>query len=247
MNIYEKLYYIKQYTDYLGEIYGTEDFSIYLYSLIKMRKPQQIVELGTGLGITALWAGLALEENRLGNLITIDNGSEWPQISQVQHRIGKFFRPNYSDYVTNLISTFNLNAQIDFKHSEINAVEIPFGVDILFSDFSHGPLDILMLFSKYLVNMSDYSVMMFDSASTFYPSYLMLEQLIPMLNSGRIPNSMLEHTPDSEALEHKIKRSSFTLQHIVENKSRAQNSTACIYIQPIDLLPYPKKHLRGFA
>ena len=33
-------------------------------------------------------------------------------------------------------------------------------------------------------------------------------------------------------------------EHIVENKDRSQNSTACITIQPYDLFPYPKVNVR---
>ena len=36
----------------------------------------------------------------------------------------------------------------------------------------------------------------------------------------------------------------FKLEHIVENKDRSQNSTACITIQPYDIFPYPKVNVR---
>jgi len=245
MNVYEKLYHIKRYSDAVGSIYGTEDFGPYFYSLVKMRRPQRLVELGTGLGLISLWAGLALEENGSGRLITIDNGSEWSYISQARDRIGSFFHENYTTYIQQLISTFELSAIVHFEHAEINEVKIFEGVDILFSDFSHGPLDIIMLLSTYLECMSECSVMMFDSASTYYPSYQMLEQLVPMLNAGRVPQSLLEHAANPDSLRQRIQRTEFKLHHVIEAKPRPQNSTACLYLQPIDVIPYPRTTMRA--
>jgi predicted O-methyltransferase YrrM len=245
MNCYEKLYHIKRYSDAVGSIYGTEDFGLYFYSLVKMRRPQRVVELGTGLGIIALWGGLALEENGSGKLITIDNGSEWSHISQARDRIGSFFHSDYATYIQQLISTFELSATVHFEHAEINEVKIFDGVDILFSDFSHGPRDIIMLLSNYLERMSECSVMMFDSASTYYPSYQMLEQLVPMLNAGRIPEALLEHAANPDSLRQRVQRTEFKLHHVVEAKPRSQNSTACLYLQPVDLIPYPRTTMRA--
>ena len=66
MDNYERLLKIKKFTDRVGPVYGTEDFGIYLYSVIKMIKPQNVVELGTGLGATMLWSAQALLENNTG-------------------------------------------------------------------------------------------------------------------------------------------------------------------------------------
>ena len=77
---YDKFAELKQFTDSVGKIYGTEDFSLYLYSLVKMTRPSTVLELGTGLGTAALWMALALKENNNGILHTIDDGSEWERI-----------------------------------------------------------------------------------------------------------------------------------------------------------------------
>ena len=63
MNHYENFLNLKQFTDRIGPIYGTEDLGIYLYSIVKMLKPKNVIELGTGLGTTMLWISQALVEN----------------------------------------------------------------------------------------------------------------------------------------------------------------------------------------
>lgn len=240
MNVYEKLFFIKQYTDSVGEIYGTEDFSVYLYSLIKMSKPKRVVELGTGLGSVMLWSALALEENREGRIYTVDNGSEWNHLKQAKPRMGPLFREQYVEYVNNLIDNFEFNGYISFINRNISINELPDNIDILFSDFAHGPKDVMQMLIEALPKLSDTSILMFDSASTYYSSYLMLNELVKMLNSGYLPASL----SSSPELLNKICRCSFEIRHIVEAKARAQNSTACIHIQPKDIFPHPLSHMR---
>lgn len=240
MNKYEKLFFIKQYTDSIGSIYGTEDFSIFLYSLIKMRKPKTVVELGTGLGSIALWAGLALEENESGRFYTVDNGAEWNHLKQAKPQMGPMFREQYLEYINNLIDKFELTQYIKFIHRDISNTELPDGIDILFSDFSHGPVDILSLLSEILPKMSATSIVMFDSASTYYSSYHTLEAIVDMFNSGKVPASM----QNRKHIQELVNSSRFRLQHVVESKDRAQNSTACLYIEPVDIFPHPLTHMR---
>lgn len=241
MNINEKLLRIKNYTDKIGQIYGTEDFSIYLYSLIKMSKPKKIVELGTGLGSVMLWSALALEENRDEGLIyTVDNGSDWDHLKQAKGSMGDMFREQYSEYVNNLIDNFKLSSYINFINSDIAIHDLPNDIDILFSDFSHGPVQVLSIINQVLPKLSDTSILMFDSASTYYPSYLVLREIVEILNKGQIPASFNKY----DELSKKVNRCTFELRHVIENKSRDQNSTACIHIQPRDIFPSSLTHMR---
>ena len=59
----------------LSELYGTENFNYFIYSLIKMDKPKTVVELGSGLGTTTLMMAQAIKENKIGILHTIAFGS----------------------------------------------------------------------------------------------------------------------------------------------------------------------------
>jgi predicted O-methyltransferase YrrM len=240
MNCYEKLYFIKQYTDSIGSIYGTEDFAIFLYSLIKMRKSKTVVELGTGLGSIMLWSALALQENNSGHFYTVDNGSEWPSLKAARPQMGPLFREEYADYINNLINYFKLSDSVTFINNQINLSNLPNNIDIIFSDFAHGPKDIVSMLPDMLLKCADSSVIMFDSASTYYSSYHTLEAIVALFNAGKIPASM----KSSEQLQKKISTSKFTIQHMLESKPRAQNSTACLYIDPIDILPHPLTNMR---
>ena len=61
----------------IGFIYGSEDISMLFYSLIRREQPLNVVELGTGLGVSALWMAQAVKEVGKGHVWTIDDGSQW--------------------------------------------------------------------------------------------------------------------------------------------------------------------------
>lgn len=237
----DKFSELKKYTDSIGFIYGTEDFSIYLYSIVKMMKPRNVVELGTGLGSAALWTALALEENKSGSILTIDDGSEWDRIKTKVGMTTGIYEEKYSDYINNLIHKFQLEDNIVFWNQRIDTVPVN-DIDILFSDFAHGPFDIVKLIGDYLPKMSDDSYMFFDSASTHYGSYHTLETIVDCFNNGKIPKVFKDINAN---LKEKIFNCKFQLNHIVENKDRNQNSTACIRIMPVDIFPYPRVNVRG--
>lgn len=245
-DLYQRLAELKRYTDRIGSIYGTEDLSVYLYSVIKMMKPKTVVELGTGLGSTMLWSAIALEENNQGVLYTVDDGSEWERISTASELIGEHFRKDYDQYIQDLISTFQVYEIIQFINKKISVVNVNH-IDLLFSDFAHGVFDITKLFADYLPRMNDYSKIFIDSASTNYSSYHTIEKIVEILNSGKIPKSFEEAS--SSVFEHdillkQVQKSRFKIDHIIENKDRNQNSTCCITIEPIDIFPYPRRNIR---
>ena len=122
---------LKSYTDSIGSIYGTENISIYLYSLARMIEPKLVVDLGTGLGSTSLWVAAALEENNKGTLITVDDGSEWDRIKQAKDLIEPYFREDYSDFIYNLIHSFELNSYVSFIHSRIETLAVTQKIDML--------------------------------------------------------------------------------------------------------------------
>ena len=237
----DKFVSIKRYTDSIGSVYGTEDFSIYLYSIVKMLKPKNVVELGTGLGSTAFWAALALEENGFGRIITVDDGSEWDSVgTYVRSLVGKHYNSDYATYINNLITSFDLK-NIHLLNEKISVININEPIDILFTDFAHSVFDIVQLLAYYIPKMSSYSKIYIDSASTNYSSYCALERIVESLNHGKVPASIKEVAVE----EIDISSSKFYLEHIIENKDRSQNSTACITIMPEDIFCYPRVGIRG--
>lgn len=245
MNHYEKFVNLKQFTDSVGPIYGTEDFAIYLYSIVKMTKPKTVLELGTGFGTTSLWVALALEENSVGKIYTIDDGSEWPKLESYKEKFKNLYRENYSDYIKNLFEQFELTNQIEFYNTKVEKKKIE-NIDILFCDFSHSPFSVVNLLVDYLPKMSENSFVFIDSASTYYSSYHTLESIVDIFNFGKIPKTFLDMVSplDRDKFYHRVMTSKFELTHIVENKDRAQNSTAQIKITPVDIFPNPKINIR---
>ena len=71
---------LDQYTNYrasaktstVGELYGTESFRHFLYSLVRMDRPSVVVELGCGGAATALMVSKALHENHDHGGLTIN-------------------------------------------------------------------------------------------------------------------------------------------------------------------------------
>lgn len=246
LNHYEKLSKLKRFTDNVGKIYGTEDFAVYLYSIIKITKAKNIIEFGTGLATTTLWAALALEENQEGVIHTIDDGSDWEHLSKAKDRFIQYYSDNYKQYISNVISDFELLDRVIFYNQKIQRLDINNSIDIIFSDYSHGPYSILKLLADYLTKMSSLSYIFIDSASTYYSSYQTLEALIGILNQGRVPLTLDEmiDSKEKDDFVKKVQSSKFELTHIIENKSRDQNSTAQIKISPLDIMPHPRVNIR---
>lgn len=243
---YGKFEKLKKFTDSVGKVYGTEDFAVYLYSLVKMTKPKTVLELGTGLGTTALWIAQAMEENDRGTLFTVDDGSEWKDLKSLVNLLVSHYREDYTQYINDLVSHFSYQKQIRFINERVSSLNFSPNYDIVFSDFSHGPFFIVKLIADVLPLMEDNSYIFIDSASTLYPSYHTLESIVDHFNRGKVPRTVLELVP----VEHhgkfynKVLSSKFELTHIIENKDRNQNSTAQIKISPCDIMPQPRVNIR---
>lgn len=246
-NIYETIGSLKRYTDSVGSIYGTEDFSVYLYSMIKMMKPNTVVEFGTGLGSSMLWSALALKENGFGKIVTVDDGSEWYRLKTAREAMLHHYREDYSEFIHGLIKNFELQDNVVFLNKKIDTLNIE-NIDILFSDFAHGVFDVVKLLVDYLPRMSKHSRIYIDSVSTHYPSYMAIERIVDIMNSGKMPRVFSDIDSfkiHSVYLSEKIQNSEFKIEHIVENKDRNQNSTCCITVSPIDIFPHPRKNIRS--
>jgi hypothetical protein len=210
-----------------------------------MTRPKTVLELGTGLGSTALWAALALEENAHGIIHTIDNGSEWHTMRSIDSILGDFYRKDYADYVKNLISYFELHNHINFINDTISDNYVD-KIDILFCDYSHGPHAVTKLIADYFLKMNPNSFIFIDSASTYYPSFQLLESMISQLNSGKIPLTLIEMVSKDklQVFQDKVINTKFELTHLIENKNRNQNSTTQIKLSPVDIMPQPRVNIR---
>jgi hypothetical protein len=252
--------WLTSFTDIVGSVFGTEDFSFFLYSLLRMQKPERVVELGTGLGVSALWMALAIKQNGKGHIWTVDD-FEWVEkqkltllITELRNRdvlVLEDLSP--AKYYDGISQALGVNDHLTFVKTKIILQErghfarYPFSkepIDLLFSDFQHGPTKILAILAHFLPKMSPASSIIIHSAPTSWPSYLLLEQLVEQFNRGRIPLALQELCEvDLGKLAHSRR---MVLVHLTESKNRNQNSAAWLKIEPIDLLPHPRSTMRGY-
>jgi hypothetical protein len=248
-------------SDVIGTIFGTEDFCIFLYSLVRMQAPAVMVELGTGLGASAFWMALAAKRNGGGHVFTVDGlelfeGYETLLSDVARHLATAGFGPldvsTPKQYFREISTQLQLDPFITFVHNMMDLGDpqhfdsYPFAnepIDLVFSDFRHGPSDILGILGCFLPRMSPASSILIDSAPTFWPSYLLLERLIPLLNEGRIPAALQDRS--TVDLNQVMKNRRIVLVHLPERKKRDQNSTAWLKIEPVDLYPQPRTSMRG--
>ncbi len=92
------------YSRSVGPLYGTEDFAIFLYALIKMQRPERMLELGTGTGVCAFWAAQGMKENGVGTVLTVDDGSHWESLKTRKGLKPLLARPDmsYHDFLTGM-------------------------------------------------------------------------------------------------------------------------------------------------
>ncbi|WP_345242079.1 class I SAM-dependent methyltransferase [Pontibacillus salipaludis] len=244
-------------TGSIGKVYGSENTSLFLYSLIKRQKPDCIVELGTGMGLSSLWMGLGQKENGHGELYTIDNGQEANLLTEDIVKIfpqlkGEDPEKSYEQYMNLIFESYSLTNQINFMKKDINLASqhmlmdhelqmVDKSIDVLFADTSYGPYDALNIMRQFLPYMSEYSSILIDSASTHLPTYLTLEKMIEDLNRSKIPQHFLS-IKDPKArwnLFQLVSQRTFKLVHLNEKEKRKQNSTAWIIIEPNEYIPQP--------
>lgn len=131
-----------------------------------MHIPRIIVELGTGLGALAFCMALAAKSNGVGHVWTVDDLDLFKSYDTLlEEVIGSLRKVQFASlgastphqYFQKVSRLLNLDKYLTFVHDKIDLDEeqhfdrYPFGdktIDLLFSDFRHGPMDILALLCK---------------------------------------------------------------------------------------------------
>lgn len=248
----------------IGYVYGSEDTCMLFYSLIRRERPVNIVELGAGLGVTALWMGQAVKENAAGHVWTLDDGSHWQDPKKLRAAVsplgdvepfaqGARDPSGYDSFVNGLIRQLDLQDHVSYlgrhiditKEEDFHARNFPFldqPIDFLFLDINRTPDEILDSFYLFFPHLADAASIFVDSASTSVSSYLFLEKLVDQLNHSKVPRRFLlgQSAERRQRLIELVSQRKFTLIHLVEKLKRAQNSTAWIKIEPNDYLPHPQ-------
>ena len=224
---------ILEFVDKYGSGYNTRDFSFYIYSLIRMSHPDTFVEFGTGYGVTAFMAAHAMKENNKGKTITFDNGAYWKNEEPYEDFISKHIKQlDIQNFIETRNDTLN-----PFDYSSIKDID---NIDIIFSDYEKQPSHLNALLTWALPRVKSESIIIIDSAATFWPSYTYLKNITEQFNQNKIPKMLLDNLP----LEEKDKIINFIFQHdFIFVPSRKiplyddlQNSFASVYIRPTDLM-----------
>ncbi|MGH6717822.1 MAG: class I SAM-dependent methyltransferase [Alphaproteobacteria bacterium] len=247
----------------IGPVYGSETIALMLYALIRRERPRAIVELGTGLGVSALWMAQAVKENGFGKVWTIDDGSHWTDRDHLRRALAPLAGAapfdrldlaslDYPGVIRGLIDGLGLGAHASFLHEHLDlGVATDFTpsrhaflaepIDLIFLDIFRTPEPILDTLFYFLPYTAPCVSVFIDSASTSAVSYLFLETLVDQLNHGKVPWRFVERADDARRrlLTELIAARRFRLTHLVERLNRAQNSTAWLKIEPVDHMPHP--------
>lgn len=125
------------------------------------------------------------------------------------------------------------------------ALEAP--IDLLFSDCGHNVPQVLGVLAQFLPRLSPDASIFIDSAATYLPSYLALEETVRQLNAGKVPAVLLAGADERDRarlLEIAATRQ-IRMMPIVERKDRAQNGLVWLKMSPANVVPYPVTMMRG--
>ena len=248
----------------IGYIYGSEDTCTLFYALVRRERPVNIVELGAGLGVTALWMAQAAKENGVGRVWTLDDASHWQDPAHLREVLQPLAAveglaalardaSTYEAFMSQVIELLGLGERATFmkrhidvaKEDDFTVANYPFldkPIDFLFLDINRTPDDILDSLYLFLPHLAEAASIFIDSASTSLTSYLFLEKLIEQLNRSKVPRRfLLGNSPERQrTLIDLVAQRKFSIMHLVEKVKRAQNSMAWIRVEPNDYMPHPQ-------
>jgi predicted O-methyltransferase YrrM len=234
----------------VAEMYGTESFCLFLYSLLRMEKPDVVVELGAGAGVTTCLAAQALRENDKGHLWTVDSGLDWDKLRAVcQGALGYHDEhERYAAFLARLTAGFEIQARL--THVDESLGETSFfapaeKIDVVFADAPASDAEgCVQLLRYYLPRMQSYASIFIDRASTINHSYLLLNYFVEQLNAQKIPLHLwADQTAEHQrALRELVTHCRFSIVHLTETsrgkRNPLQNSRAWLRIEPNDYLPH---------
>jgi hypothetical protein len=230
------------YAQRAGSMFGVEDLSIFLYSLVKMHKPALMVELGSGSGACSLLCAQAAAENGIGKVVSFDNGTQWRKI-----RTDPRLRPyavdtsgTYQQFLHSLARRFSVSERIEYIETHFPPFPDLQDIDLLFIDYRDGIEVISSLLAHFMLRMSASASIFYDGGSSSAQSFLFLEKLVQDLNGNKLPEIIRRYaaSQDIGAWLQFLHTRRFTLMHLTRQR-RTQNSTSWIRLEPVDYVPHP--------
>ena len=184
----------------VGEMFGTETFCHFLYSIVRMDRPSVVVELGCGGAATTLMVCKALSENGSGHCWTIDNGADW-KLEYVrracQSPLGTYdAEETYGDFVRRLLARVryeNVATLVEMNLDASHLFDPGAPIDILFADALPSNVEGCLAVLRYdLPRVALYSSIFIDRAGTIHHSRLFLQYIVDRLNHGKIPWRLID-------------------------------------------------------
>jgi predicted O-methyltransferase YrrM len=236
----------------VAELYGTENFCHFFYSLVRMDRPAAIVELGCGGAATALMAAQALCENGHGHLWTVDNGTDW---SDEIIRTACFDAAgmdleeiSYPAFIKTLCDRFGLADRFSLVEKTLDGIDFfdpGRKIDMLFADATPSHAEgCVALLKYYLPRMNPYSSIFIDRAGTINHAWMVLRYVMNCFQVGKIPWHLIDGCTEEQvrSMERLVKTCEFQLINLTETmhdkRTKMQNSRAWIKIQPVDYVPH---------
>lgn len=163
--------------------YGTADFAMYAYGLIKMIKPANVVEFGTGLGVTAFMAAQACKDNDFGHVTSIDDGCQ--NVGIVEDYFGtldkKVSEFGLGDHIT------LLNKRLSSAEDIVDAVGGLDDVGFVFNDFNSDPMVLSAIISWLSSRVKSECYFFTDRGYTYEPNRIATEQVVKEINESLSP------------------------------------------------------------
>jgi predicted O-methyltransferase YrrM len=232
----------------IGPVYGSEAKCVVLYGLARQLRPSNVLELGSGLGVTTLWLARALLENGSGAVLAIDNASHFstPNTKQFLSRcfdVGDYAERDYQGYLEGLALKLGFEDVLSVLVEDVSCDAIRRTArpnwDFVFSDYDHSYETCINLFAWVLPVLANEGSIFIDSVPSHLPSLLAVTSLINEFNAGFIPHEVrkLISRKDAYLLQRRFASFKLIAMPLVEPQQRIQNSTLWIKSVPRGIAP----------
>lgn len=263
---------LAEWNHLVGETFESENKAPFFHALIKMQKPECLLEIGTGVGVSSFYMAQAVKENGKGHVWTVDNGSQWKEFFEPyftdrirrSETFGPLIDPDFFVSMRRIAERLGLAEHITFLEGEVTLADAgaldvesyPFlepalraPLDLVFCDIDHRPEACLGILAKFLPVVAPSASIFIDSAPTFLASHLTLEHTLRQLERSKVPAFFLvgADAKRERRLRDLISSRRFSMVPITERLDRDGNSMAWIRIEPENFLPSPLTAMRGLV
>jgi predicted O-methyltransferase YrrM len=144
---------------------GLGDSAELLYGLVRSIKPETCVEIGSALGKSASYIGMALKENGRGTLYAIDphESTEWNDVNAAD---------SLKEFTRN-ISAVGVRQQVSIirSYSDVAALDWRLPIDLLFIDGDHSYVGVKRDWELFLPHVKPSGIVIFHDTIWDLPPY----------------------------------------------------------------------------